>query len=205
MKPNNTALILIGYQNDYFSSNGILHGVIEESARSNKTLVNTVNLLKRLMDTSVLFIATPIVFTPDYEELVDPIGILKVIKEVKAFQSGTPGVDTISELEPFQEKILEIPGKRGLNAFWGTPLQDVLQQNQITDVAIAGAVTSICIDSTARSAHEKGYQVSILSDCLSARTLTEQQFYCETIFPLYANVVTHTQLLDQLGTVSYAG
>jgi nicotinamidase-related amidase len=198
MKSENTALILIGYQNDYFSSTGILHGVIEESSRSNKTLFNTVSLLERLMDKPVLFIVTPIVFTPDYEELVDPIGILKIIKETKAFQSGTPGVAAISELEPFREKILEVPGKRGLNAFVGTHLQEVLQQRQITNIAIAGAVTSICIDSTARSAHEKGYQVSILSDCLSARTLTEQQFYCENIFPLYAKVMTHTQFLAQI-------
>jgi nicotinamidase-related amidase len=199
MKSENTALILIGYQNDYFSSTGILHGVIEESSRSNKTLFNTVSLLEKLMDKPVLFIATPIVFTPDYGELVDPIGILKIIKETRAFQSGTPGIATISELEPFREKIVEVPGKRGLNAFVGTHLQEVLQQKQIANVAIAGAVTSICIDSTARSAHEKGYQVSILSDCLSARTLTEQQFYCENIFPLYANVMTHTEFLAQIG------
>ena len=101
MKPQNTALILIGYQNDYFSPTGTLHGVIEESSRSNRTVVNTVSLLEQLMDKLVLFIATPIVFTLDYEELVDPIGILKVIKEARAFQAGTSGVETISELEPF--------------------------------------------------------------------------------------------------------
>ncbi|MEN9632838.1 MAG: hypothetical protein RL077_1242, partial [Verrucomicrobiota bacterium] len=30
MNPATTALILVGYQNDYFAANGILRGVIEE-------------------------------------------------------------------------------------------------------------------------------------------------------------------------------
>ena len=32
MIPNQTALILIGYQNDYFAQDGILHQFIEESS-----------------------------------------------------------------------------------------------------------------------------------------------------------------------------
>jgi nicotinamidase-related amidase len=33
MTSEKTALILIGYQNDYFAPDGILHAVIEESSR----------------------------------------------------------------------------------------------------------------------------------------------------------------------------
>jgi len=29
MNPNTTAIILVGYQNDYFAADGILRGVIE--------------------------------------------------------------------------------------------------------------------------------------------------------------------------------
>lgn len=34
MNSKNSALILIGYQNDYFATDGILHDVIEESSKS---------------------------------------------------------------------------------------------------------------------------------------------------------------------------
>ena len=33
MRAKNTALILIGYQNDYFAEDGILRGVVDESSR----------------------------------------------------------------------------------------------------------------------------------------------------------------------------
>ncbi len=198
MESQKTALILIGYQNDYFSPNGILYGVVEESSKVTNVISNTVNLLQHLASTPALIVTTPIFFTPNYEELIEPIGILKTIKEVNAFQMGTPGSETIEELYSFQDRIQEIPGKRGFNAFINTNLGEVLKQRGITDVVLAGAVTSICIDSTGRSAHEKGYHVTILSDCTSARTVFEQEFYCGNIFPLYAEVMTHIELLSRL-------
>ncbi|BAZ52567.1 hypothetical protein NIES4103_52310 [Nostoc sp. NIES-4103] len=198
MEMSKTALILIGYQNDYFSINGILYAVIEESSKVTNVISNTVHLLEHLVYTPTLIVTTPIFFTPNYEELIEPVGILKTIKEAKAFQIGTPGSETIAALRPFQDRILEVPGKRGFNAFINTNLDGILKQHGITHVVIAGAVTSICIDSTGRSAHEKGYHVTILSDCTSARTVFEQDFYCSNIFGLYADVMSHTELLSRL-------
>ena len=202
MTPQNTALILIGFQNDYFAQDGILSGVIEESAKATNTVENTVKLLQNLVKTPTLIISTPIFFTQNYEELVEPVGILKTIKEVGAFQEGTQGSQAIEELRPFQDRILEVPGKRGLNAFVNTNLSDILQQRNITNLVLAGAVTSVCIDSTGRSAYEQGYRVSILKDCTSARTRFEQDFYFENLFPLYANTMASTDLLEALNLVA---
>ena len=63
---------------------------------------------------------------------------------------------------------------------------------------LAGAVTSICIDSTGRSAHERGYGVTVLSDCTCGRTNFEQDFYIEQILPLYAQISTSEELLAEL-------
>jgi nicotinamidase-related amidase len=117
-----------------------------------------------------------------------------------AFKVGTKGAETIPELRRLGERILEVPGKRGLNAFSNTDLDNLFQQHEITNVAIAGVVTSICVDSTGRSAFERGYKVSILSDCTSGRTTFEQDFYCENVFPLYAEVLSHKQFIERLGT-----
>jgi nicotinamidase-related amidase len=201
MDPQHTALVLIGYQNDYFATDGVLYSVIEEASRVTGTLANTVDLLEHLSSTPVLIVATPISFTSDYSELTDPVGILKTVKEMGAFKAGTKGAETVSELRRLGEQITEVPGKRGLNAFSNTDLENLFQQRGITNVAIAGVVTSICVDSTGRSAFERGYKVSILSDCTSGRTTFEQDFYCENVFPLYAEVLDHNQFLIRLGTV----
>ncbi|MGI0483882.1 cysteine hydrolase family protein [Pantanalinema rosaneae CENA516] len=201
MYPNNLSLLLIGYQNDYFAPDGILHSVIEVSSKVTNILANTIALIKQLQSTSVPIISIPIFFTPSYSELIEPVGILQTIKAVGAFQRGTYGSETIPELRQFGDRIVEVPGKRGLNAFSNTDLDTILRQQGITEIVLAGTVTSICIDSTGRSAYELGYKVTILSDCTSARTVFEQDFYCNNIFPLYANVITSNQLLTSLQVV----
>jgi hypothetical protein len=44
-------------------------------------------------------------------------------------------------------------------------------------------------DSTGRAAYERGYKVSIVEDCSSARTPLEHEFYCQNVFPLYGSVI----------------
>lgn len=196
MRTNQTALVLIGFQNDYFFDDGILHGVIEVNAES--VLKNTIKLMESLRSTDVLIVSTPIIFTPNYEELIEPVGILKIIKEVGAFKRGTKGSDTVDEIKKFGGRIKEVPGKRGLNAFSNTDLDKILQENHIKNIVLAGVVTSICVDSTGRSAHEKGYRVHILSDCTCGRTRVEQDFYIKDVFTLYAEVIDYQTLLKQL-------
>ncbi|NEO84922.1 MAG: cysteine hydrolase family protein [Spirulina sp. SIO3F2] len=194
MHPAQTALILVGYQNDYFGETGLLHQVVEESSKVNNVIANTISLLTHL-PSSLLIISTPINFTPNYEELVNPVGILKTIKEVGALQANTYGSEMIKPLVPFRERIIDVHGKRGFNAFAHTNLDHLLKQKGVEHVVIAGTITSICIDSTGRCAHELGYQVSILSDCTASRTIFEQEFYCQHIFPAYADVLTHQEFL----------
>ena len=183
-----TAVVLIGYQNDYFADDGRLVGALEGDWRRTM-LENTNRLLDRLQNTAAMIISTPIQFTPDYQELVEPTGILKTIVDVGAFRKGDPGSETIEDLRRRDDWILEIPGKRGLNAFSNTELGATLETRGIEDVVLAGVVTSICIDSTGRAAAEQGYRVSVLSDCTAGRTDYEQDFYRESIFPLYARVI----------------
>jgi nicotinamidase-related amidase len=194
-----TALVLIGYQNDYFAADGVLRAVIDEPSRTNKVLSRTLALIKTINSSSIVLITTPIVFTQDYSELVKPAGILKAIKEAGAFKRGTKGSETIPELIAYGERIVEVPGKRGLNAFSNTSLHEILQKKGVTDICLAGAVTSVCIESTGRSAFEKGYRVHILRDCTAGRSEFEESFYCDSIFPLYADVLDSSELLSRLG------
>jgi nicotinamidase-related amidase len=198
LDPKQTVIVLIGYQNDYFAADGILNSALEDKVQVAKALVNTIELLDELFLTPVTFIAAPIIFTPSYEELIDPVGILKVIRDVGAFKAGTKGAETIDELKRFGDRILSVPGKRGLNAFSNTELHQVLQERGIRNVVFAGIVTSLCIDSSARQAADTGYNTYILTDCTAGRTSMEQGFYCKEVFPLYANVITKDALLQVL-------
>jgi nicotinamidase-related amidase len=195
---SHTALILIGYQNDYYSTEGILHKFLEDTPSVRASLGRTVQLLEHLAHTGVTIIETPIVFTPDYQELQNPVGILAAIRDAKAFQAGTWGGETVPELAPFRDRILSVPGKRGLNAFMGTHLEEILRARGINDVVLCGSVASICIDSTGRHAAEQGYRVAVVGDCITGRTRVEHEFYNQSVFPLYAEVLTAEELTRRL-------
>jgi nicotinamidase-related amidase len=132
--------------------------------------------------------------TPNYRALANSSGILDKIKEVGAFTAGTPGAETIQEFKQFGDRITYITGKEGFNSFQNTNLGETLREKGIKQVWVAGMVTSLCIDSTARAAYENSYEVSIVSDCCSARTPLEQAFFCENVFPLYAQVIDGSQV-----------
>ena len=102
--------------------------------------------------------------------------------------------ETIDEIKNIEKNILTVPGKLGLNAFINTSLDEVLKKNNIEEVILAGTVASICIDSTGRSAFEKGYKVTMLQDCISSRSIFENDFYFDNVFPLYATVKSSTEI-----------
>lgn len=197
MIPEQTALILVGYQNDYFARDGILRGVVEEPGRVDDVLHNTMGLIARLVPTAATIISTPIILAKDYRALASPVGILHAIQESGAFALGSKGAETIPELEAFGDRIVYVSGKVGFNGFSDTGLDQVLRAKGIKHVMLAGMVTSLCIDSTGRAAYERGYHVTVLSDCTSARTQTEQDFFCNNVFTLYGSVQTASNMTLQ--------
>ena len=193
--PARTALLLIGFQRDYFDPNGVLFSVVEESHRVSGTLKHTQSVIQAYIDTPMMMVNTPITFSETYSELENPIGILKTIREVEAFKAGTFGAEVIDEITNYGDRILEIPGKQGFNAFSNTDLDSVLREKGVESILIAGCVTSICDNDTALQAFESGYDVTILSDCTSSRTPIEQDFFCENVFPLFAEVRTSADIM----------
>ena len=202
MNPDKTALILVGYQNDYFAENGILRGVFENPNSVDNVLNNTLAFIRALEPTGAVIISTPIVLAPDYRAMASAVGILNTMKEVGAFAEGTPGADNIAELEEFGDRITYVRGKVGFNAFSNTTLEEVLSSRGIENVLVCGMVTSLCIDSTGRAAYERGYNVTVVSDCSSGRTDAEQEFFCENVFPLYGRAASSTELIDEMSSAS---
>lgn len=184
MKIKETAIMLTGFQNDFCSEGGLLYDAVEEVLTKNRAIENTIDLLKKTKGKGILTIFTPVVFTEDYRELNGySVGILKAIKEVGAFKKGTKGVEMIKELQPHMDQFTIVPGKRGLCSF-GIPVMDtILQEHGIRNVVLRGLLTNICVESTARTAYDKGYAVTILKDCTACKSFMEQEFAEKYIFP----------------------
>jgi nicotinamidase-related amidase len=73
--------------------------------------------------------------------------------------------------------------KRTWGAFTNTDLQAYLQQQGITQVVMAGVATSIGVESTARFAHEYGYNVTLAVDAMTDMNADAHYHSVTRIFP----------------------
>ena len=188
MANSRSAVLLIGFQNDYFAADGILHQVLESSEQTADVLDRTLSLLSSLEEQDVPAISVPILFSADYSELTNPVGLMAQIRDIGAFQRDSSGGAEVPELMALGDRVEHVYGKTSFNAFNGTKLHERLQELGVEHLIICGVVTSVCIDSTGRAASELGYRVTVVSDCIAGRSAVENEFYCESVFPLYAEL-----------------
>jgi biuret amidohydrolase len=165
MKPETTAVLLIEYQNDFVKEGGAQHEGVRGVMESTGMLANSLALAKRARELGATIMLAPIAFEEGYPELAaHAYGVLRAVADAKAFRKGSWGAQIIDELAP-QAGDIVIEGKRGLDCFASTNLDFILRQRGVSDLAIAGFLTNCCVESTMRSAYERGYRVATLVDC----------------------------------------
>ena len=92
--------------------------------------------------------------------------------EMPFFQKGTPGWELHAEIKDRPHDLLvekTMPG-----SFTGTQLEDWLKENEITTVTIAGYMTHMCCDTTARQAVHRGFPVEFLRDATGTLDLSNE-------------------------------
>jgi nicotinamidase-related amidase len=198
--PQKTALVLIEYQNDFTTEGGALHDAVKGVMGENSMLENTRKVVDEARTAGATIIHAPISFAPGYGELGDPekvYGILKGVIDSKAFVKGTWGVEICDEMTPAEDDIV-VEGKRGLDAFATTNLDFVLRSREIETVVLGGFLTNCCVESTMRSAYEKGYDVITLTDCTAATSPEEQASATTRDYPMFSVPMTSDQVVDTL-------
>jgi nicotinamidase-related amidase len=96
-----------------------------------------------------------------------------------AVERRPEAVDLVDELEAQPEDVRVIKQRWG--AFTGTDLHEQLQQRGVTQVVLVGLATSLGVESTARSASELGYNVTVATDAMTDFTVEAHRHSIERI------------------------
>ena len=91
-------------------------------------------------------------------------------------------------------------GKKGLDAFPNTNLSDLLEENHIETVVLGGFLTSCCVESTMRTAYEKGFNVITLTDCTADTSIKQYKAACEgdeCTFKLFSKRMTSKEFIKE--------
>lgn len=198
--PAKTALVLIEYQNDFTTDGGALHDAVKGVMDDSNMLANSKAVVDEARKAGATIIHAPITFAPGYGELGNPdkvYGILKGVIDSTAFVKGTWGAEICDEMAPQGDDIV-VEGKRGLDAFATTNLDFVLRSREIDTVILGGFLTNCCVESTMRTAYEKGYDVITLTDCTAATSAEEQKSATGQDYPMFSQPMTSTEAIGAL-------
>ena len=88
--------------------------------------------------------------------------------------------------------------KRTWGAFTRTDLAAYLRSLSVTQVVIAGIATSLGVESTARQAHELGFNVTLAIDAITDISEEAHHNSLTRIFPRLGETGTTAQILDLL-------
>jgi len=202
MNPNTTALLLIEYQNDFVSEGGAQYEAVRAVMTETDMLAHSRTVVEQARARGVTVMHAAISFADGYPEIpADPYGILAGIVAARAFRKGDWGVEFAPKMTPLEGDIV-IEGKRGLDCFASTNLDFILRQRGITDLAIAGFLTNCCVESTMRSAYERGFRVVTLTDCTATLSAEEQQVAVTKNFPMFSRPMTHDAFLAEMKGVA---
>jgi len=199
MDPKKTAIVLVEYQNDFTSEGGALHGAVQGVMESTGMLENTKAALAAARESGAVVIHSPIQFAEGYGEITShPYGILKGVVDTNAFVKGSWGAEIVEDVAP-QPGDIVLEGKRGLDAFASTNLDFILRSKGIETVAISGFLTNCCVESTMRSAYEKGFEVVTLTDCVGATSEEEHTNAITYDYPMFSKPMTAAEFAQTLG------
>lgn len=120
--------------------------------------------------------------TKNYKEIIDNINcVIEWANESKipvvyikhnnlsagtrTFKPGTKGEELVSDMKIVSENIFT---KSKGNALTSQPFADFIQNNEITEFYITGADATACVKSTCYNMTKSGYEVTVLSDCITS-------------------------------------
>lgn len=144
----NTALLIIDVQNDYFEG-GAMSLVGSDDASENIKL-----LLQKFRAEN-----QPVIF----------IQHVATRPDATFFVPNTIGAEIHASVKPLgNEKVII---KHYPNSFRETDLLDHLKSLHITNLAICGMMTHMCIDATTRAAKDLGFNCTLIADACATKDL----------------------------------
>lgn len=180
-----TALLLIDFQNDYFSTGKWPLSGTEKAAE------NGTKLLAAFRQQGL-----PVVHVR-HEFLTD---------DAPFFLAGSEGAKIHHSVTPIEGEAVVLKHKP--NSFRDTDLHKVLNTLAVKNLIVGGAMSHMCIDAGVRAAVDLGFEVSVAHDACAARDLEfngttvpaahVHAAFMAALSSSYANVSSTAELLNGL-------
>ena len=190
-----TVLLALHYQNEVLHERGAIKaGSSDHGGARARVKIKAAELLAGARRAQIPVISVRIAFRPDHADVIQNCMIFREVVARKAMAEGSWGAE-------FHEGLGPEPGEHvvkhtRVNAFYGSPLEEVLRVLGATRLLIAGVATHSVVETTVRHAADMGYEVAVVADACSSGRPELHEASLVAMGPV-AEVMTLDQLAGQ--------
>jgi ureidoacrylate peracid hydrolase len=196
--PATTAFIVIDMQNDFLLPEGYFgrRGLPVQNLRQ---AVEPIRRLRQALPAALRVICTLQVYDPDGSDdlarvhTIKPAGLARPDSELPV-RFGSWGAELISDLNSPGPTIV----KRRFDAFHQTDLDMRLRCWGVKTVIIGGVVADVCVETTARSAYIRDFDVILASECVAGWQPDDAQRTATVIARHFGVSLTNDEIIDAL-------
>jgi nicotinamidase-related amidase len=185
LDPRTTALVIIDLQRGIVGRQTAPHGapqVVEKARR----------LADRCRESGATVVLVRVAYAADgRDRLRQPVDAAPWSTAV-----GPDWSEIVPELGPKPGDL--VVTKRQWGAFYGTELDLLLRRRGVRTIVLGGISTNFGVESTARDAWERGYELVFAEDAMAAMASEAHQFAVTQIFPRLGRVRSTEDVLQAL-------
>lgn len=159
----------------------------------------TVNLVAAAREQGIPIVWIRVERRADRKDVVDTLTDAYIASDYTPAPPVTAGsyrAANIDELPVLEED--QVILKPRFDPFIGTDLDLRLRSNGIDTILLGGMATNIGVESCARTAKDRNYNVVVLSDCCFNVNVEDHEWALKRIMPTFARVMTSTEALALL-------
>merc|ERR1719392_473135 len=193
-----TALICIEFQNEFTTEGGKLYPAVKGVMESTDMLAKAAATAAAMRAAGGKVYHMPIMFKEDASDNPNKaLGILAGCAKDKLFTEGTWNAQICDAMKP-KEGDFVVSGKKGLDAFPNTDLEAALVKDGIETVTLCGFLTNCCVESTMRTACEKGFNVLTVTDCCATTSEDGQKAATGGTFGMFSTPMSAADFATKL-------
>lgn len=171
--PQHTSLMVIDMQRDFVYPGGFGELLGNDVSHLHRAIAPCQRVLHAARQAGLMIIHTREGHRPDLSDLwpaKHTRGGKTFIGEPgpmgRVLVRGEKGHDIIDECYPLpHEVVLDKPGK---GAFYQTDLELMLRAHDIHSLILTGVTTEVCVQTTAREANDRGFEVLVVADACAS-------------------------------------
>lgn len=197
-KQGKSALVLIETQNEWMHPEGKLRKAkIKDEQMMLNSMANIEKALVFARKNNIPVIHVGLRFEKGYPELANgKSGLRKAIPNVGTFPVNEFGSQFYETVKPIEGEFI-VAGRVGASGVTASNLDAYLRNNKIENIYLVGYATHVCVESTVRDAHDKGYNTFLISDATSAFNKSQQNYVLNEIVHHFGEHLTTKEFANE--------